>query len=122
MVVEDGFVMLAGAALPCMLLVLGAILCRGPGQSDLRVHVIIGVVVAKLMLVPILGEASSVHYLSCAPHFTPLQVCAFCFGGQLGSCSYLLSSPSRPINLSTGPVTMGQLHILIKPNRLLRCS
>ncbi|KAK9835690.1 hypothetical protein WJX74_005946 [Apatococcus lobatus] len=55
MVVEEGIAMLAGAALPCMLLVLGAILCRGPGQSQLRVHEIVGVVVAKLIIMPLLG-------------------------------------------------------------------
>ena len=55
MVVEEGIAMLAGAALPCMLLVLGAILCRGPGQSQLRVHEIVGVVVVKLIVMPLLG-------------------------------------------------------------------
>ena len=55
-VLEEGISLLAGAALPCMLLVLGAILCRGPGRSELRVHVIVGVVIAKLIVMPLLGE------------------------------------------------------------------
>ena len=55
MVLEEGIAMLAGAALPCMLLVLGAILCRGPGQSQLRMHEIVGVVIAKLIVMPLAG-------------------------------------------------------------------
>ena len=54
-VLEDGIEFMAGAALPCMLLVLGAILCRGPTRSSLRTHVIVGVVVTKLIIMPMLG-------------------------------------------------------------------
>ena len=48
--------MLGAAMIPCMILVLGAVLYKGPGQADVSVRTIAVVCTARLILLPLLGE------------------------------------------------------------------
>lgn len=49
--------MLGAAMVPCMILVLGAVLYKGPGKADVSFRTIVVVCTARLILLPLLGEA-----------------------------------------------------------------
>ncbi len=51
----DGLKMLAAPMIPCMMLVLGAVLYKGPGTARLPARLIAGVVVLRLVLMPLCG-------------------------------------------------------------------
>ena len=62
--------------IPCMMMVLGAVLYKGPGSASLAPRLIVGVAFVRLLLVPLLGEPAVPpichcckvkHVLSCAP-------------------------------------------------------
>ncbi|KAL3698635.1 hypothetical protein R1sor_012711 [Riccia sorocarpa] len=53
--VDDSFDILATAMVPCIMLVLGGSLAGGPGKSELGLKTTIGVCVARLLLVPLIG-------------------------------------------------------------------
>ncbi|KAK9806873.1 hypothetical protein WJX72_005741 [[Myrmecia] bisecta] len=59
-VFTDSADMFGQAMIPSILLVLGAVLCKGPGQGKLPVGLVVGVVVMRLIIIPALGLAAVV--------------------------------------------------------------
>eukprot|EP00897_Mesotaenium_endlicherianum_P001145 jgi/Mesen1/11030/ME000098S10424 len=53
--VTDSFTILAGAMIPCIMLVLGGNLIAGPGKGELGVRGIVGISVARLVVLPVVG-------------------------------------------------------------------
>lgn len=53
----DSLSILAGAAIPCMMLVLGALLAHGPQQGVLLTRTILSTIAVKQILSPVIGEA-----------------------------------------------------------------
>jgi predicted permease len=47
---------LGASMIPCTMLVLGAVLCKGPGHTVLSAPTVIVVCAARLILIPLLGE------------------------------------------------------------------
>lgn len=53
--------LLAAPMIPCMMLVLGAVLYKGPGSARLPARLIAGVVALRLLLMPLCGAPDSPH-------------------------------------------------------------
>ncbi|EIE27197.1 auxin efflux carrier [Coccomyxa subellipsoidea C-169] len=53
--VKDCLEVLAAPMIPCMMMVLGAVLYKGPGSASLAPRLIVGVAFVRLLLVPLLG-------------------------------------------------------------------
>ena len=53
---------MAGAMIPSMMLVLGSVLHKGPGSAKLPVKTIVGVLAARQILIPMLGQCSAPHH------------------------------------------------------------
>lgn len=60
----DAISMLGDAMIPSVMLLLGAVLHRGPTSSQLPARVILGVVIFRLLLMPLLGTEPVVFNLS----------------------------------------------------------
>ncbi|PON77454.1 Auxin efflux carrier [Parasponia andersonii] len=54
-ILTDSFDILAEAMVPSVMLVLGGMLAEGPNKSDLGIRTTIGIVVARLLVLPLLG-------------------------------------------------------------------
>ncbi|KAL2645270.1 hypothetical protein R1flu_012857 [Riccia fluitans] len=67
--VDDSFDIIATAMVPCIMLVLGGSLSGGPGKSELGLKTTIGVCVARLLLIPMMGigVVQSAEYLGYIP-------------------------------------------------------
>ena len=46
---------MAGGMIPCMMLILGSSLAKGPGSSNLSMRLVMGCLVVRLMVMPALG-------------------------------------------------------------------
>ena len=55
---SDAIAFVGAAAVPVFLLALGATLYKGPGAGKVPVRVIVGSVVAKLIMSPVIGAAA----------------------------------------------------------------
>lgn len=53
--ITDSLDILAGAVVPCVMLVLGGILAEGPNDSKLGIRTTIGITVARLLVLPLMG-------------------------------------------------------------------
>ena len=51
--------LLAAPMIPCMMLVLGAVLYKGPGSARLPARLIAGVVALRLLLMPLCGARAT---------------------------------------------------------------
>ncbi|WJX21259.1 Protein PIN-LIKES 2 [Trifolium repens] len=51
----DSLEILAGAMVPCVMLILGGMLAEGPNESTLGIRTTIGIIVARLVVLPIIG-------------------------------------------------------------------
>ncbi|KAK9118649.1 hypothetical protein Scep_016742 [Stephania cephalantha] len=51
----DSFQILAGAAIPSVMLILGGMLAEGPNESKLGIRTTIGITVARLLVLPLVG-------------------------------------------------------------------
>jgi predicted permease len=51
----DSLEILAGAMVPCVMLILGGMLAEGPNESTLGIKTTIGIIVARLVVLPIIG-------------------------------------------------------------------
>ncbi|CAL8462850.1 g2384 [Coccomyxa elongata] len=68
--VKDSLEVLGAPMIPCMMMVLGAVLYKGPGTASVAPRLIIGVAFVRLLLIPLLGT-SLVLGLRRAGVFTP---------------------------------------------------
>ncbi len=83
---------LGAPMIPCMMMVLGAVLYKGPGTASVAPRLIIGVAFVRLLLIPLLGTAAlhdPMHLLQCL-----LFVPQILRGQQCISCSACLLSLS----------------------------
>lgn len=62
-VLTSAISILADACVPCMMVVLGSILAGGPGGANVPRNTILGVILGKLIIVPLLGMAVVVLFL-----------------------------------------------------------
>lgn len=67
-VITDSFSILAGAMVPSVMLILGGMLAEGPNDSRLGCRTMIGITVARLLILPLLGMgivtlAGKLHFL-----------------------------------------------------------
>ncbi|KAJ1377703.1 Membrane transport protein [Sesbania bispinosa] len=53
--ITDSFEILAGAMVPCVMLILGGMLAEGPNESTLGLRTTIGIIVARLVVLPLIG-------------------------------------------------------------------
>ena len=53
--ITDSFSILAGATVPFVLLILGGMLAEGPLESKLGIRTVIGITVARLLILPLIG-------------------------------------------------------------------
>lgn len=53
--ITDSFEILAGAMVPSVMLILGGMLAEGPNDSKLGLRTTIGIIVARLLILPLLG-------------------------------------------------------------------
>ncbi|KAF9613116.1 hypothetical protein IFM89_005595 [Coptis chinensis] len=53
--ITDSVEILAGAMVPCVMLVLGGMLAEGPNDSKLGIRTTIGITVARLLILPLMG-------------------------------------------------------------------
>ncbi|KAI3462582.1 hypothetical protein Pfo_019245 [Paulownia fortunei] len=53
--ITDGLEILAGAMVPSVMLILGGMLAEGPNESRLGIRTTIGIIVARLLLLPLVG-------------------------------------------------------------------
>ncbi|MED6194168.1 hypothetical protein PIB30_026033 [Stylosanthes scabra] len=53
--ITDSMNILAGAVVPCVMLILGGVLAEGPNESKLGVRTMIGIIVARLVVLPLIG-------------------------------------------------------------------
>ena len=51
----DSLEILAGAMVPCVMLILGGMLAEGPNESTLGIKTTIGIIVARLVVLPVIG-------------------------------------------------------------------
>ncbi|XP_050892203.1 protein PIN-LIKES 2-like [Lathyrus oleraceus] len=51
----DSLEILAGAMVPCVMLILGGMLAEGPNESTLGIRTTIGIIVARLVVLPVIG-------------------------------------------------------------------
>ena len=52
----DSLDIMAGAMIPCMMLVLGSVLHKGPGSGQVPAKVILGILGMRQILIPFLGN------------------------------------------------------------------
>lgn len=53
--ITDSLAILAGAAIPFVLLILGGMLSEGPNESKLGVQTMVGITIARLLIFPLIG-------------------------------------------------------------------
>ncbi|KAK9272339.1 hypothetical protein L1049_002710 [Liquidambar formosana] len=53
--ITDSFDIIGGAMVPSVMLVLGGMLAEGPNESELGIRTTIGIIVARLLVLPLLG-------------------------------------------------------------------
>ena len=56
---------MAAAMIPSMMLVLGSVLHKGPGSARVPKRVILGILAVRQIVIPLLGELSIMHRMSC---------------------------------------------------------
>ena len=56
--IADSLDILSGAAIPCMMLVLGALLAYGPKAGALPARTILGAIAVKQLVMPLIGVAT----------------------------------------------------------------
>lgn len=66
--ITDSFEILAGAMVPSVMLILGGMLAEGPNDSKLGVRTMIGIIVARMLVLPLIGIgivllADKMHFL-----------------------------------------------------------
>ncbi|KAL6529940.1 Protein PIN-LIKES 2 [Orobanche minor] len=65
--VTDSLEIMAGAMVPCVMLILGGMLAEGPNESRLGNRTTVGIMVARLLVLPLIGIG--VVYLADTMHF-----------------------------------------------------
>ena len=69
--------------IPCMMIVLGAVLHKGPGSVDVPARLIVGVSAFRLIIIPLLGNACCALHAYAACH---ARLCR-CGTGYGSACS-----------------------------------
>ena len=64
---------LGAPMIPCMMMVLGAVLHKGPGSAQVPARLILGVSAFRLIIIPLTGEA-------------PLSACQLSMKGFTAAC------------------------------------
>ena len=63
---------MAGGMIPCMMLVLGSVLHKGPGSAKVPKRVIFGILATRQIIIPILGKMHMLSIEYCInPKFNP---------------------------------------------------